>query len=167
MDYSNVLDRIAEAAPMANVYMFNTYNNQANLNLNTWGLPNPLAAAAPPNYTPTSTNRPRNPSKGNPGIAQFGAQNTLIVAFGTLDSPDATYSYEIDGISYEDVPSSQDLQLYIFYNTIVLVKQSEAGPVIYQGEQASPEQIKHVGTAPTAPPEHEQEVVETEGGGSN
>lgn len=128
---------------MANVYVFNTWNQALGLVLN--GYPGgTLTAATTGTYAPTSTAIARNPAPGNPGMAQFGGTNSLIVAYG---SSGVAYTYPITGIAYSDVPSDQDLQLYIYYNLAVLVKQASAGPVATPGTQPSAEELELLAAA--------------------
>jgi hypothetical protein len=120
-----------------NVYVFNTYYNEGvTLVLNNYYVGN-LSAATAGTYAPTSTSVARNASPGNPGQAQFGGQNTLIVAYG---SGGTSYSYNVSGISFSDVPAEHDLQLYIFYNLAVLVKEAAASPVPITGSLLSAEE---------------------------
>jgi len=120
-----------------NVYVFNTYYNEAvTLVLNNYYVGN-LSAATAGTYAPTSTSIARNASPQNPGQAQFGGENTLIVAYG---SGGTSYSYNVGGISFSSVPAEHDLQLYLFYNLAVLVKEAAASPIPITGNQLSAEE---------------------------
>lgn len=121
------------------VYVFNTYSNEGvSLVLNNYYVGN-LSAATAGTYAPTSTSIARNASPGNPGDAEFGGENTLIVAYGTGGT---SYSYNVSGISFSDVPAEHDLQLYLFYNLAVLVKEAAASPVPIVGNALSAEEHK-------------------------
>lgn len=62
------------------VYVFNGTPNAMLLILNNHILTSSLAGIQKTtNYNPQQTTAPRNPSSGDPGNAQFGATNTLIV----------------------------------------------------------------------------------------
>lgn len=120
-----------------NVYVFNTYYNEGvTLVLNNYYL-GILSAADPKSYVPKSMSVARNPSPGDPGEAQFGGQNTLTVAYG---SGGTSYRYDVSKIAFSDVPAEHDLQLYLFYNLAVLVKEAAASPVAITGDQLSAEE---------------------------
>jgi hypothetical protein len=125
-------------ASTGSVYIFNTYVNEGlSLTLNNYPA-GQLTAATASTYVPTSTSIIRNPSPANPGVAEFGGQNTLVVAYGTGG---ASYRYDVSKIAFSDVPQSHDLQLYIFYNLAVLVKESDAAPVQIVGAQLSEQEL--------------------------
>jgi hypothetical protein len=125
-------------ATIGSVYVFNTYSSEGlTLVLNNYPAGS-LPAATAATYAPTSTSIIRNPSPGNPGVAEFGGQNTLIVAYGTGGT---SYRYNVSGIAFSDVPQNHDLQLYLFYNLAVLVKESNAAPVPIQGSQLSSQEL--------------------------
>jgi hypothetical protein len=69
-------------------------------------------------YAPQSISVPRNPATSS-GVAQFGTFNTLVVSFpnGTAQ----TYSVTIDPTQLQ---INVDLQLYIFFNVVVVVTPS-------------------------------------------
>jgi hypothetical protein len=122
-----------ERGGMANVYIFNTYPTEG---VGLWlnGPAGSLAAASSTNYVPTSMSIPRSPANGSSGTQAFGASETLGVAY---TGGGATYEYAITGIGYSEVPEEDDLQLYLFLNLAILVKQSDAAPVPIQGKPAS------------------------------
>jgi hypothetical protein len=120
-----------------NVYVFNTYYNEGvTLVLNNYYVGN-LSAATAGTYAPTSTSIARNASPGNPGQAQFGGDNILTVAYG---SGGTSFRYDVSGISFSDVPAEHDLQLYLFYNLAVLVKEADASPIPITGNQLTAEE---------------------------
>ncbi|HEX6038058.1 hypothetical protein [Longimicrobium sp.] len=100
-----------------NVYLFNTTANSMALLLNNHILTVSLPGVTSSNgYTPTNISAARNPASGNPGTATFGGQNVLIVSF-----PDgSSQQYNVD-IPLSSAPITQDLQLYLFFNQVVLV----------------------------------------------
>ncbi len=101
-----------------NVYVFNGTPNAMALILNNTILTASLAGVAQTsNYVPQQVIVPRNPSPGNPGNATFGGQNTLIVSF-TSGGGSQVYSVDIDP---NLIPIGNDVQLYIFFNEVVLV----------------------------------------------
>lgn len=125
---------------MAQVFIFNTYGKAISMSLNGYPLAGqPLAAAAAGTYVPTSQAVNRNSSPGNPGTDEFGGQNELIVAYG---SGGHVQKYEIDNISYNDVDGSEDLQLYLFYNTAMLVTVQNAAPVAIGGQTATAQEAQ-------------------------
>jgi|GEM_PF-2955626 len=99
------------------VFLFNTTENNMTLLLNQHILTALLNGVTSSNgYTPTNISAARNASTGNPGTATFGGTNVLIISF-----PDGTsQQYEVD-INPGTAPLTQDLQLYMFYNQVVLV----------------------------------------------
>lgn len=105
------------AMAIGNVYVFNTTSNAMNLILNNHIVSGQLNGVTSSNgYTPTTLSIPRNPSSGNPGNATFGGQNTLIVSF-----PDGTAQSYTVNIDPSIIPITGDLQLYIFFNILVLL----------------------------------------------
>jgi hypothetical protein len=122
-----------------NVFLFNTYATEGvTLFLNGYPL-GTMPAAASGTYAPSSLSVPRNPSTGNPGQAQFGGSNSLVVSYGTSGN---SIKYPIDGISYAEVPQEHDLQLYLYFNLAILVKESMAAPVAIPGEAPSAEELE-------------------------
>ena len=102
---------------IGNVYVFNTTSNAMNLILNNHIVTGQLSGVTSSNgYAPTSLSIPRNPSSGNPGNATFGGQNNLIVSF-----PDGTAQSYTVNIDPSQIPITGDLQLYIFFNILVLL----------------------------------------------
>jgi hypothetical protein len=100
------------------------------------------------NYVPQQVIVPRNPSPGNPGNATFGGQNTLIVSF-TSGGGSQVYPVAIDP---NTIPISNDVQLYIFFNEVVLV--SPTGQANQNGQS-------QVTFGHSLSPEQELEVNET------
>lgn len=105
--------------PNGNVYVFNATPNSALLLLNDHILSPSLAGVQQSSsYAPSSVSAPRNPAAGNPGVAQFGGVNSLIVSFPSGSSQH--YPVNIDS-SNPDYSLQNDLELYVFYNEVVLV----------------------------------------------
>lgn len=111
------------------VYVFNGTPNAMLLILNNQILTTNLAGIQKTsNYAPQQTTAPRNPAAGNPGNAQFGGSNTLIVSFPSGTSQ--TYPVNIDP---NQIQIDNDLQLYIFFNVVILV--IPGGSASSQGQQ--------------------------------
>jgi hypothetical protein len=108
---------------IGNVYVFNATPNDMTLLLNDHILDALLTGTQETSsYAPASTKAPRNAATGNPGTATFGSQNTLVVSF-----PDGTsQSYPVN-INPDQPQIDSDLQLYIFFNQVVLVMPSGSG----------------------------------------
>ena len=105
------------ASGIGNVYVFNGTPNGMLLILNNAVLTASLSGTAQSsNYVPNVVQAARNPSTTNPGNATFGGANTLIVSF--TGGTSQTYPVNIDP---NQVQLSSDLQLYIFFNEVVLV----------------------------------------------
>jgi hypothetical protein len=114
------------------VFIFNTYSHTVSMTLNGYPLDKqPLAAATTGTYAPTSQAVNRNSSSGDPGTNEFGGSNALLVAYG---GGGHVKKYEIDNISFDDVDSDDDIQLYLFFNTAMLVATQNAAPVPIQGQ---------------------------------
>ncbi|HYN84645.1 MAG TPA: hypothetical protein VER32_05285 [Pyrinomonadaceae bacterium] len=101
-----------------NVYIFNATPNQIGLFLNQYPLNSINGVASTNAYAPNSQTVARNPSPGNPGVAQFGGQNSLLVNFPSTGGQALVYTINIPSTTYN---LSQDLQLYIFFDEVVLV----------------------------------------------
>jgi hypothetical protein len=116
---------------IGNVYVFNTTANAMNLILNNHLVPGQLNGVTSGNgYVPTSVSVQRNSSSGNPGNATFGGQNNLIVSF-----PDGTaQSYNVD-INPSVIPITGDLQLYIFFNILVLLAPGVSNQTVITANQ--------------------------------
>jgi hypothetical protein len=123
-----------------NVYVFNATPNTVSLFLNS----HMLKASVPgvqlsTQYTPTPTSVARNPAD-KPGVAQFGSDNTLIVSFDAGGAQE--YSIPIDP---NQIPITADLQLYIFFNEVVLVTPTGAGQqVVFKGKAVNKADIEAV-----------------------
>jgi hypothetical protein len=114
-----------------NVYVFNATPNAMLLLLNNHIAASNLAGTQQSSsYAPQSVSVLRNPASGDPGVAQFGGVNSLVVSFPAGTSQ--TYPIVIDP---NNLQIDNDLQLYIFFNECVLV--SPAG-------NATPEQQKNI-----------------------
>jgi hypothetical protein len=112
-----------------NVYVFNATPNAMLLILNNHIAASNVAGVQQSNgYAPNSVSIPRNPSSSDPGQAQFGGINVLIVSFPSGTSQ--TYPITIDP---NDQQINNDLELYIFFNECVLV--SPAGTASPQGQK--------------------------------
>lgn len=101
-----------------NIYIFNATPNQIGLFLNQYPLNSINGVASTNGYAPNSQTVARNPSPGNPGVAQFGGQNSLIVNFPSTGGQAQVYQVNINSQTYN---LSQDLQLYVFFDEVVLV----------------------------------------------
>jgi hypothetical protein len=105
-----------------NVYVFNATPNVMSLFLNEHllkaSVPGVLQANA---YAPTPLTVARNPADHS-GVAQFGTDNDLTVSFDAGGSQD--YSVPIDP---NQLPITSDLQLYIFFDEVVLVTPTGSG----------------------------------------
>jgi hypothetical protein len=105
-----------------NVYVFNATPNTMSLFLNQHLLKASVQGVQQSNsYAPTPISVPRNPAD-NPGVAQFGSTNDLVVSFDAGGAQD--YSVPIDP---NVLPITADLQLYIFFNEVVLVTPTGSG----------------------------------------
>ena len=105
---------------LGNVYIFNATPNTMTLILNNSVLVSSLAGIrVASRYQPVLHETQRNPAPGDPGNATFGGTNTLIVSFPGGGSQ--TYPVDIDP---NQIQISNDLQLYIYFNEVVLVSPS-------------------------------------------
>jgi hypothetical protein len=105
-----------------NVYVFNATPNVMSLFLNQHLLKASVPGVLQANsYAPTPISVARNPAD-NPGVAQFGSINDLVVSFDAGGAQD--YPVPIDPNS---LPITADLQLYIFFNEVVLVSPTGTG----------------------------------------
>lgn len=105
-----------------NVYVFNATPNTMSLLLNSHVLKVSVAGVTQSNqYQPTPIVVPRNPADHS-GVAQFGTDNELIVSFDAGGAQE--YSITIDP---NEVAITADLQLYIFFNQVVLVSPDGSG----------------------------------------
>ncbi|HEX8219972.1 MAG TPA: hypothetical protein VF914_12285 [Chloroflexia bacterium] len=103
---------------MGNVYVFNATTNDMSLFLNNHPVTGTLTGAAQAtSYKPNVVSIPRVPGSGNPQIASFGGQNTLIVVFPAGGSQ----QYNVNVNQTLQNQQATDLQLYIFYTDAVLV----------------------------------------------
>jgi hypothetical protein len=123
-----------------NVYVFNATPNTMTLLLNNHLLKASVSGVQQSNqYTPTALSVARNPAD-DPGVAQFGSDNTLIVSFDAGGSQQ--YSVPIDPNA---IPITEDLQLYIFFNEVVLVDASGAGhSSVIQGTAADEAEVEKI-----------------------
>ncbi|MFL6137136.1 MAG: hypothetical protein ACJ74O_04970 [Frankiaceae bacterium] len=102
---------------VGNVYVFNGTPNNVSLILNNQPISGSLTGiTSSSGYAPNSTTVARNASPGNPGNNTFGGQNALVVYF----TGGGAQSYPVN-ISLGQAQLAQDLQLYVFYNEVVLV----------------------------------------------
>lgn len=120
-----------------NVYVFNATPNTMSLFLNNHLLKASVPGVLQSNqYAPTPLSVARNPAD-NPGVAQFGSTNDLVVSFDAGGSQD--YSVPIDP---NQLPITVDLQLYIFFNEVVLVTPTGSGEAdVIQGSPTSAEKL--------------------------
>lgn len=103
---------------MGNVYVFNATTNDMTLILNNHPVSGTLSAAAQStSYKPNVVSIARVPGSGNPGTANFGGQNVLIVSFPSGGSQ----LYNVNVNTTLQNQQATDLQLYIFYTDAVLV----------------------------------------------
>ncbi len=101
-----------------NVYVFNGTPNTMALILNNTILSLSLAGVQQSsNYVPQQIIVARNPAT-NSNNATFGTDNTLIVSFSSGGGGSQTYSVDIDP---NIIPITNDVQLYIFFNEVVIV----------------------------------------------
>lgn len=101
-----------------NVYVFNGTPNTMALILNNTILTLSLAGVQQSsNYVPQQIIVARNPAT-NSNNATFGTDNTLIVSFSSGGGGSQTYSVDIDP---NVIPITNDVQLYIFFNEVVIV----------------------------------------------
>lgn len=101
-----------------NVYVFNGTPNTMALILNNTILSLSLAGVQQSsNYAPQQIIVARNPAT-NSNNATFGTDNTLIVSFSSGGGGSQTYSVDIDP---NVIPITNDVQLYIFFNEVVIV----------------------------------------------
>jgi hypothetical protein len=123
-----------------NVYVFNATPNTMTLLLNAHILKASVSGVQQSNqYTPTPIAVPRNPAD-NPGVAQFGTNNTLIVSFDAGGSQ----QYPVP-INPNTIPITEDLQLYIFFNEVVLVDATGAGhSTVIQGSPADQAEVDRI-----------------------
>jgi len=123
-----------------NVYVFNATPNTMSLFLNQHLLKASVQGVQQSNsYTPTAISVARNPAD-NPGVAQFGSKNDLVVSFDAGGAQD--YSVPIDP---NTLPITADLQLYIFFNEVVLVSPTGSGTSsVINGQDVSAETLKQL-----------------------
>jgi hypothetical protein len=121
---------------VGNVYYFNATPNGMTLLLNDHLLNASVAGVTKAgSYKPVGNSAPRN-SADNSHNATFGTNNTLAVSF---TAGDQTYTFKIDP---NVVAVSNDVQLYIFFNQVVLVLPSGAGndtQLVINGQPADKE----------------------------
>lgn len=112
-------------AGVGNVYVFNGTPNTVTLILNGQPISGTLTGIAQSSgYAANSTTVGRSPSPGNPGNNTFGGQNSLIVSF----TGGGAQTYPVN-IPLGEAQINSDLQLYVFYNEVILVLPSgTAGP---------------------------------------
>lgn len=111
---------MATTAGLGNVYIFNATPNTVGLILNNQPLGSSLTGiTSSSGYAPNSTTVARNASPTNPGNNTFGGQNTLVVYF----SGGGGQTYPVN-IPTSLAQLSSDLQLYVFYNEVILVSPS-------------------------------------------
>lgn len=105
-----------------NVFVFNATPNTMTLFLNQHVLKLSVQGVQQSNsYAPTPISVARSPAD-NPGAALFGSTNLLVVSFDAGGAQD--YSVPIDP---NTLPITADLQLYIFFNDVVLVSPTGSG----------------------------------------
>ena len=115
---------------MGQVYVFNATPNAMVLLLNQHVLTlNLNGVQQSSGYAPQSIAVPRNAASGNPGVAQFAGINNLIVSFPSGTSQ--TYNVVIDPTQLQ---LGVDLQLYIFFNQVVLVSPSGSAGQVGQAQ---------------------------------
>jgi hypothetical protein len=116
-----------------NVYVFNATPNVMSLFLNEHLLKASVPGVLQANsYAPTPLTVARNPADHS-GVAQFGTDNDLTVSFDAGGSQD--YSVPIDP---NQLPITSDLQLYIFFDEVVLVTPTGSGQSsVIEGSQTS------------------------------
>ena len=122
---------------MSQVVVFNTTQMELNLILNQ-GMPQPIAEASPPQWTPSSVTFPR----GNGG---FDTQNQLVVSSSA--GPNSQL-YSIDTSAFQ--PQS-DLQLYLFSSHAVLAAGSTEQVVTAQSIGGGNVTMEDSGPPATAP----------------
>lgn len=106
---------------VGSVYYFNATPNSMALLLNDHLLNASVAGVTKSGaYKPVGNSAARNPADHSHSKT-FGTYNTLTVSF---DAGDQTYKFEIDP---SVVAVANDVQLYIFFNQVVLVLPSGAG----------------------------------------
>ena len=107
---------------LGNVYVFNSTPNTMTLLLNNHILSASTSGVQKSSsYQPSPQQVQRNSASGNPGNATFGGSNELIVSFPAGSSQ----QYEVP--VPQDLQITNDLQLYIFFNQVVLVSPTGAG----------------------------------------
>jgi hypothetical protein len=121
------------SAQPGNVYVFNATPNTMSLFLNNHMLKASVAGVLQSNqYAPTPLKVNRNASTADPGVAQFATKNTLVVSFDAGGSQ--TYGVPINP-NQDGLAITNDLQLYIFFNEVVLVTPTGSGQAsVIQGE---------------------------------
>lgn len=134
---------------MGNVYVFNATTNDMSLFLNNHPVTGTLTGAAQStSYKPNVVSIPRVPGSGNPQIASFGGQNTLIVVFPAGGSQ----QYNVNVNQTLQNQQATDLQLYIFYTDAVLVSpgaqqdNSSGESMVLQGEAVAAGQVPDGGS---------------------
>jgi hypothetical protein len=121
-----------------NVYVFNATPNTMTLFLNQHVLKSSVQGVLQSNsYAPTPFSVARSPAD-NPGVALFGSTNSLVVSFDAGGSQE--YSVPIDP---NTLPITADLQLYIFFNEVVLVSPTGSGSAsVIKGSTISSDKLK-------------------------
>jgi hypothetical protein len=120
-----------------NVYVFNATPNTMSLFLNNHLLKTSVSGVTQSaSYAPTPFSVSRNPADHS-GVAQFGTYNEFIVSFDAGGSQ--SYSITIDP---NQLSITSDLQLYIFFNEVVLVTPTGDGEsTVIVGQPASQPQL--------------------------
>jgi hypothetical protein len=105
-----------------NVYVFNATPKAMDLYLNNHELARGVAGVKQSaSYQPTANQAARSPASKSE-VAQFGSENELVVSFPIGGSQ--RYTVNIDP---NQTPLEDDLQLYVFFNQVVLVSPTGAG----------------------------------------
>ena len=133
---------------MSNVVIFNTTANSVQIVLNNaYPGTGPIAAVASTNsWAPNSQSIARSPAAGDPGTLAFGTSTRLSVLQGG-SGQSTVYDVEIPQATN---PLSVDVQLYVFYDRLVLVSPqstSEQGlTTVVQGAKLSHEEAEKLKT---------------------
>ncbi|MFL6137454.1 MAG: hypothetical protein ACJ74O_06605 [Frankiaceae bacterium] len=105
------------SSALGDVYIFNATPNALLLIINNQPMYGRLAGIlSSSGYAPNSIAVSRNSSPSNPGNNTFGGQNTLVVYV----TGGGAQSYPVN-IPTSEAQLGHDLQLYVFYNEVVLV----------------------------------------------
>jgi len=126
---------------VGNVYVFNATPNTMTLILNAHLLSASTAGVQKSSsYQPSPQQVQRNAAGGNPGNATFGGQNQLLVSF-----PQGTSQQYPVTIDSNAVQIGNDLQLYIFFNEVVLVTPTGTGEsTVIEGQALTAQQQEDV-----------------------